>query len=396
MKTWIIIVLALSQASFAQKPLSYILKADFLLTDKQFDLSSQYIDSVKTLNYYSANLKGKINLKLENWDKSISALKKSNRLKEHFSDYDLAKAYALKNQEDSLFYYLENHLESTYKRKSNTISLEPEFKEFKSSKLWKELNLKSYYTKKETELEQAIYYKEKKELSLALDILDELIINDKNFSEAYFYRSQYIILLNHDYKYAIKDLKKAIKLNPEKAIYRSTLSKYYLEGRKYKSALNLLIEGIQISPYRLQDYLLLSEAYYRTGSYDKAIESINTYLDVNFRNIEALKLAGQIYYDKGNFQTSINILTEAMYINMRRIDILAARGKSYLENDEYQRAGMDFNIALDLDPNNGELWYLKGLAYMYQDKMREACKYFTKASYLNYYKAEEHLLKECQ
>jgi len=396
MKIWIIIFFAIAQSSFAQNSLKYILKAEFLLVDNQTEISSQYIDSVGNANYYSENLKGRIYSQLKDWDKAIVAFKKSNTFKTNYSDYELAKAYAKKLNKDSAFYYLKHHLDSEYKKKSNFISLDTNIRLIRNSSLWSELNLKSYYSKAETELEQAIYYKDKNELSLALDILDDLIVNDKNYADAYYYRAQFIIKLNKDYKYAFKDLKKAIKLEPSNDMFTSALSTYYLKGHKYKPALNLLKKEIILFPYNLQDYLLIAEAYYRTGDYDNAIGNINIYLDISFRNIDALKLAGQIYYDKGDYPASINLLTEAMYINMRRIDILVARGKSYLENDEYQRAGMDFNIALDLDPNNGELWYLKGLAYMYQEKMRQACKYFTKASYLNYYKAEEYLLKECQ
>ena len=245
-------------------------------------------------------------------------------------------------------------------------------------------------------MERAIYYKNKEELGLALDILDELIMNDDQFAEAYYYRAKFIIIFNKDYKYAIKDLRKIIKLKPSIYKYNSLLADYYFHEMKYKKALEFYISANRNYPYELTNNINLAKSYYRSGDFENAILYMNKYTEVDKKNVDAYKLAGQIYYDKGDMQQSINYLTKAVYIENRRLDILMARGKSYLGNEEYQRAGRDFNIALDLDSQNGELWYLKGIAFFNQDKIDEACKYFKKASYLNYYKAEEYLLQECQ
>jgi tetratricopeptide (TPR) repeat protein len=380
----------------AQDSLKFILKADFYLADEQKDIARQNLDSIKHKNYYAHFVVGKVYYQYSKYKLAISALKLSNKKKAHFSDFEIAKCFAKLEQNDSVTYYLKQHLKSIYKKKSNKIEQELDFESYRKSDEWKSLDLKKYYSKEEEAIERAIYYKEKGELTLALDILDELLINNKKLTEAYYYRAMFIILLNEDYKYAISDLKKAIKIENSNYKYLHLLAELYHHERKYKSALEFFTKAHLVNPYVLQDYYHLSKANYRAGNYDEAIKFINQYLDVSFRNIDALKLAGQIYYDNKDYKESIDILTQAIYINPRRIDILVARGNSYLDSDDYQRAGMDFNIALDLDPKNGELWYLKGLAYMYQDRMKYACQYFTKASYLNYYKANEYILKECQ
>jgi len=386
----------LFKPSFSQGDVSFILKAEFAYNQEQYNDAWLFIDSVKEANFYSDNIKGKILLKQNKIDKALTQFHKSNKDKEHYSDFDIVMAYAQKKNYDSLTIYLKRHLSSNYKEMSNVIESNASLNDYRASEYWSKLNLKDFYTKEDEAIERAIFYKNKKEISLALDILDDLLINNKSFAEAYYYRAKFIILLNNDYKYAIDDLKKAIKIDKTNPDYLFLIAEFYLHERKYKKALDFYKKANISDPYYLDNYERLAEANYRMNEYEEAIRNINLFLNVNYRNVDALKLAGQIYYDKGDYKKSIAYLTQATYINCRRIDVLVARGKSYLENDEYQRAGMDFNIALDLDSKNGELWYLKGLAFMYQDKMKQACKYFTKASYLNYYKAEEYLLKECQ
>lgn len=397
MNRLILIIFLLSTLRLsAQDDLNYLLKADYLRINQDYTTALLYIDSISDKGYYADFVKGEILFQQTEYIEAIQYYYSSCDKKPNYAAFELAKTYALLKQYDSASVSLKRHLQSRFKRMSNDISTEVSFSEFIKTEEWKSLNINSFYTKEEKSIERAVYYKNKQELSLALDILDELIADDKNFVEAYFYRADFIILLNQDYKYAINYLKKAVKIDATHFNSHHLLADFYFHEMKYKKALASYILAQQIFPYHLQDYLNIAKSYYRLGEYEKAIKYIDYYTEVNDRNIEALLLAGRIYYDKGNYQESINLLTRAININPRRIDVLVARGKSYLENDEYSRAGRDFNIALDLDIKNGEIWYLKGLAFLYQEKRDEACKYFKKAIYLNYYRADEYLLKECQ
>jgi len=159
--------------------------------------------------------------------------------------------------------------------------------------------------------------------------------------------------------------------------------------------------AVDLDPIESQNWINLAQIYKNMTdvSEDAAQWAVQSYISAieTDPNNPVLRIdLANIFVAQENYQQAINILTQAISINARRIDVLVARGKSYLENDEYQRAGRDFNIALDLDTKNGELWYLKGLAFLFQEKREEACRYFKKASYLNYYRADEYLLKDCQ
>ena len=381
---------------FAQSDLSLILSAKFYYQNQDYSKALQYVDSISDKTYYANYLEGQIYFQKGELPFSISSFKACNTVQAHYADYDLAKAYSNQGNIDSALYFLRQHLKSNYKKRSVDIKKEAAFKTMLNTEQWKQLSIDQFYTEDEKSLERAIYYRNKKEVDLALDILDDLISKNKNNTEALYYRAKFIIDLNQDYKYAISDLKKAIKIKKDNYAYYHQIASFYFHETKYKKALENYLLAYEVYPYVLQDYLNIAKAYYRTGDYVKAISFIEKYTNIDDKNVDALLLAGQVYYDKGDFENSIDYLTRAININPRRIDVLVARGKSYLENDQYPWAGRDFNIALDLDTQNGEIWYLKGLAFLYQDKRDEACKYFKKATYLNYYKADEYLLKECQ
>ena len=380
----------------AQDSTRWLLQAQFYLDNNNFSKALDYIDSIPNKNYYVHFVEGNVFYIQKDYKKAIVFYRLCNRQKKDFAYFQIAKTYASIHQPDSVLIALRKHLQSSYKKQSNVIETEAVLDSFRASKYWDKLALETYYSPDERTLEQAIYYQKKGEVSLALDIVDELISDDKTNAEAYFNRAKFIVDFNEDYKYAISDLKQAIKIDNQKYEYFHLLAHYYFLQMKYKKSLLMYLSAHRLFPYSLKDYFYIARAYYRMGDYEKAIQYINKYTAVDNRNIDALLLAGQIYYDKGDNPSSIFFLTRAINENSRRADVLVARGKSYLENDEYQRAGRDFNIALDLDTKNGEIWYLKGLAFLYQERRDEACKYFKKASYLNYYRADEYLLKECQ
>jgi tetratricopeptide (TPR) repeat protein len=379
----------------SQKNASKVVRAKFFLDNNLTEKALHDIGSIKNKSDYAYLLEGKIHLKLNNSKKAVNAFKKANALNDHYADFELCKLYANLNLYDSACFYLEDHLLSSYKLMSNEIEQEPDLEAFRKTKYWQELWSKGFYNEEEKSIERAIYYKEKGELDLALDMLDEVLLKNKNSSQAMFYRAQFVVQLNEDYRYAISDLKKAVKLQPENNQYIRLLADYYLHELKYKKALESYKKANSLFPYLISDWYNLSKSYYRNNDFENAIQYIKSFLKIDIKNIEAHKLAGLIYYDSEKYEESIAILTKAIYINSRRADILFARGKSYLDNENYHKAGMDFNIALDLDSKNGEIWYYKALAFLYQEKKEEACKYFTKASYYHFYRADEYLLKEC-
>lgn len=379
---------------FAELP---VLKAEFKISKAQYQEAILSLDSIKDHDYYSYFLMGQAHFLNKHFQEAISAFKHSNQKLKDYASFEIAKSYAQLQMFDSAAFFLNQHLHSVYKKSSNIIEFMPDFRALKNTSQWQKLwDIDALYTKDEKSLERAIYYKEKGELTLALDILDELIDHDKTNTEAYFNRAQFIIQLNSDYKYAINDLRKILKIAPQNSTYWSFLGRLYFHELKYKKSLEAFQKAYSIFPYEKEIYLRLGESYYRTNNYAEALSFTNQFLNIDSKSVDALKLGGLIAYDKADYPLSLEYLNKAILIDSRRIDLLVARGKSFLEIDDYQRAGMDFNIALDLDSQNGELWYLKGLAFLYQERKDEACKYFSKASYLNYYKADEYLLKECQ
>ena len=369
--------------------------------------SKQYIDkgkdsiALELLNkhseedYYRYFLKGKALFNLSKKEAAIKAFKKCSQLYPKYADLYISELYASLNQIDSMYFYLDSYLSFSDKIPYSKVYNKKAFKNRVESPRWISFWKKDYYTEEEKTLQQAIYYESNGEILTALDILDELINDNKKNAKAYYYRALYTVKLNKDYKGAIKDLQKALKIIPNNYNLNILLGKYYMQVFKNSKALNCFIKARQIFPYELENYYYLAEAYYREGDFKQTENYILYYLTVRPLDKKAILLAGNTYLDNQKNKKAIDILTKGVYQYPRDIRFVIVRGKAYIQNEEYQKAVRDFNTAIDLDAQKGELWFLKAMAYFYQEKMQEACKFWKKARYLNYYQSDEYLLKYC-
>ncbi len=382
--------------AMAQQNNIYVNKAFFYFDKHQYANALAYLDSSGIKDEYTLALKGKCLMSQSHFDKAIPCLHKANEHQAHFADYELALCYAQHQQYDSTAYFLKSNLESIYKKKSHLLKFDTLLNSFRETSLWKELKVSHPYSESEKSLEQAIYYSNHNEVDLALDILDELIRNDKKNSEYYYYRAKYILQFNKDYQYAIGDIKKAIKYDNDNAEYYHFLGDCYLNTTRYKKANKAYMSAFKLSSYAYPLMYKLSFSFFRIGQYAEAEKYIQSYINIDAQNVDALKLIALILYETEKYQASLDYLYKACSIDARRADLLIARGKVFMAMENYQNALWDFGTATDLDARNGEFWFYKGLAFLFDKRNKEACKCFTRAQNLNYYQAGEYLLKECQ
>ena len=380
----------------AQDTLRYtILKSEQYINQRQDTTALVLLKKYPQENYYYYYLQAKALSHLGKNTEAINALKKVNLLQTDYADLDIAEIYARKGEIDSVYYYLDLHLHSLYKKPYSFIYNQVVFRKLSQTKKWAQFWEKDYYTEEEKNLQQAIYYNSQNKILTALDILDNLIAENKKNAQAYYYRALFTVELNKDYKSAIKDLQKALKIKHEDYKFNVLLGEYYMAIYKHKKALSCFVQADKTFPYNLTNYYNLSEAFYRISNYDKAAFYISYYLKIKPLNKKALFLSGNIYLDAQKNEEAISVFTKGIYQYPRDLLFVEGRGKAYMQNEQYQNAARDFNTAIDLDAQNGALWFLKALATFYQDKKQEACKLWKRARLLNYYQADEYLLKYC-
>jgi len=398
MNRWIVSVLSLLLfiSVQAQDSLLYhILQVEEYLNQQKDSAALKILNQYPKENYYYYFLKGKTLLNLSNKKEALAAFKNSNNLQAKYADLNIAEIYANTNQSDSAFLYLKSYLSKPYKVSYGVIYNKESFSKIKNTAQWTLFWEKDFYTEEEKTLQQAIFFNSKKEILTALDILDELINKNKKNAYAYYYRALFTVNLNNDYKGAIKDLLKALKIEADNYDFNILCGKYYLRTYKYKKALIYFLKANNIFPYKLENYYYLSESFYREGDYSQAENYILYYLKVKPLSKKAIFLAGNIYLDDNKDTTAISIFTKGVYQYPRDLRFVMGRGKAYMQNKEYQKAARDFNTAIDLNAQNGELWFLKAMAVFYQNQKQKACKLWKKARFLNYYQADEYLLKYC-
>ncbi len=394
-KIFFILFLWASFCSLAQNDTLLTLKARYYLNDNQLDSALIVLNKIEKHQYQSTFLLGTV-FQLQKNDAGAKLwFEKSNEFKDAYASYRLMQLYALNQKWDSAAYYLNQHLNSFFKVSSVDLATDVALDEFRQTTEWKLVLEKTPYSIVEKNIEQAQYFFTKSKIPQALDILDEVLQNDKKNHKALFLRAQYVVELNRDYSYAIRDLEKSIQIAPLNSEYLMALSKLFISTFKFKKAL-LQIENYQkIDPFQIESELIKAECFYRLGQFDNALKSVDKVVWVNPKQVEAYRLGGLVCFDSNQFEKALVYQQNAIALFPRRVDLIFDRGKTYLELEQNLLAELDFGTCVDLNHSNGEFWYFKALASFYQNKKEQACRFFKKASSFGYYKADEYLVKEC-
>jgi tetratricopeptide (TPR) repeat protein len=142
---------------------------------------------------------------------------------------------------------------------------------------------------------------------------------------------------NGDYGQEIKDVSKAIELNPRDP------DAYYNRG----------------------------SSYLHMGDYVQAIKDLSNAIELNPRDQDAYFYRGSSYSQMGDYAQAIKDFSKAIELNPRDTYAYYKRGFSYLRIDDYAQAIKDFSNAIEINPSLAEAYYGRGVAFEslgYKDK----------------------------
>jgi eukaryotic-like serine/threonine-protein kinase len=130
------------------------------------------------------------------------------------------------------------------------------------------------------------------------------------------------------WKKAIPEFEKAIKIKPSLEAYSNLATAYYHSGR-YKEAIPVYEEAVQLDPNQPETIRNLAEAYARTGQDQKAKEAFNRaigllygQLDVNPQNAEAFGTLAMCFAGQKEFAKARQNIQHARQINPADSDLM--------------------------------------------------------------------------
>lgn len=214
-------------------------------------------------------------------------------------------------------------------------------------------------------------------------------------SIAYLNRFKSNLLLN-DNKQAVKDLEKAIDLDPTN--YKAWVFHADL----------LIIADTQIDA--MKEYQIATELnpknsplFYKIARLYESSNNIGKAYEFYTQSIEADSFFANGYMGRANLSIKQNDKKAAMDDYNALINLLPnlpephrERGNLRLENRDYGGALVDFNEYLEVADPDVEIIYKRGIAKVYLGKIVDGCADFAIASKLGYREAEKASKKYCQ
>ena len=279
-------------------------------------------------------LKGKIYLNLNQFEKSLTAFLRSEKLGEKSIDllYGLARSYKQLHQFDqALKYYKE------------ALAIEP--------------NAKSYYL-----LAKCYYSMGKKEY--AIEIYNKAIELNPNYAEAYFNKG--VCLSNLNFKSeAIEMYNKTIELNPNfvDAYFQRGYCFYNL--KKYQKAMVEMNKVLELDPNYYQAYYEKGFCFQKMKRYEEAIIEISKAIEQNSYFEKAYFQRGYCCEIIKDYPSAIHDYKKVIELNKHNYMVYYRLGLCYLAKNNLKDALNMFEETIKLNRANYDAYYYKGICQRY-------------------------------
>ncbi|MGZ4055777.1 MAG: tetratricopeptide repeat protein, partial [Bacteroidia bacterium] len=166
---------------------------------------------------------------------------------------------------------------------------------------------------------------------------------------------------NRFYSDAIKDYKKAFKLNPNTYAVNYLLGKAQTKTKDYKNAVASFDRALAVDPEKGDAFRERAVAEVGLGKDSVAMKDFNKAIDKNYNDVDAYFQLAILQEKFRNLQSAIENYTHAIESDPTFKDGYLSRGKLFLNiKKDYVLALADFNKVIELDPDDNEAYLLRG------------------------------------
>ncbi|NOU19660.1 MAG: tetratricopeptide repeat protein [Bacteroidales bacterium] len=364
----------------------------------EFNSSLQWLDSCiakKPKNYTYWVRRGEILFNLSRYNESIESSLKAEKLKLGSSSYILAKAFCMMGDTSSCINWLKTYLGQSEKETEGTIKLSPAFASTSSTKVWKDLWLKDWYSPLEKLVADAKYSIASCQWEETLDLLNPRLKGSKPRPQLLALRAEAYFGLG-SFDNAVDDYSIAIKRSKKNHSYLAGRSQAYIKFEKYNSAINDITKAIELSGGKPQYYRIRAEAYHLNKQYQLAFDDISYYISFYPSDSEASFLFATIAVDAGYYVDALFTLGKLIKSNPQKAANYYIRGLAYVKTQNYQLAEIDLNIAIEKNYQLVDSYYYRGISKLNQDKKDDACVDLEEALKHGNFKSQEVIYKYCK
>ena len=152
---------------------------------------------------------------------------------------------------------------------------------------------------------------------------------------------------------------------------------------EFKDAIKNYNKAIKLNPQNENIYNNRGLAYEKNGQLDEAIADFDKAIALNPQLTEAYNNRGLAYADKSQFGKAITDYTQAIALNPDYAVAYNNRGLAYAKNEQLDEAIADFSKVIAINPNDAEAYYNRGNAYAENKQLDKAIADYTQAIAFN-------------
>ncbi len=364
----------------------------------EYNSSLQWLDSCiakKPKNFAYWVRRGEIQFNLARFSESIESSLKAEKLKLGSSSYILAKAYCMMGDTSSCINWLKGYLGLSEKETEGMIKLDPAFANLYSTKVWKELWLKDWYSPLEKLVADAKYSIATYQWEETLDLLNPRLKGSKPRPQLLALRAEAYFGLG-SFDNAVDDYSIAIKRSKKNHSYLAGRAQAFIKLTKYNSAINDVTKAIELSGGKPQYYRIRAEAYHLNKQYQLAFNDISFYVSFYPSDSEVSFLFATIAVDAGYYVDALFTLGKLIKSNPQKAAYYYIRGLAYVKTQNYSLAEIDLNIAVEKNYQLADSYYYRGISRLNLDKKDDACSDLEQASKYGNFKSQELIYKYCK
>lgn len=164
-------------------------------------------------------------------------------------------------------------------------------------------------------------------------------------------------------------LEEAVKRDPQRVQFLTTLADFFVETRRYEDALDLYRRALLIDPRHVDSLSGKAVAYHLLEQFDLSIQTALEALSLDSEHRSAnsiLKLSLEARYSerylRGDYDGAVIDITRLLKLDPDDIEARAFRGHVWDQMGRYRRAIDDLTVAIQAAPDNPDFFFSRGLA----------------------------------
>jgi|Deesub1362B_J571_1020462.scaffolds.fasta_scaffold02451_6 tetratricopeptide (TPR) repeat protein len=178
---------------------------------------------------------------------------------------------------------------------------------------------------------------------------------------------------------AIQHYKKAVELDPEKAINYKHLADLYIRTNQPELAIEALESYVKMSPEDRDAQEKLAVLYRTTGREDEAIRKKEEILAKNPDDTGLMFDLGKAYYNRGESEKAVEMLNRLLQKEPENVEALQYLAGAYMNLERYDSAIATYKKILKIQPENIEILCAVAGAYRMKNQFVQARNYVRRA-----------------